>query len=67
MICISSRFFCNTSCEYYLYHEDLSEINYLFCYCPLYGLKDCKGSFKYSNKFKIVPTVRNHTKPRITI
>lgn len=46
-----SRFFSNTSCEYYPCH-DFDRINCLFCFCPLYGL-DCGGDFSVNaNGFK---------------
>lgn len=40
---MSYRFFSNKECEYYPCH-DASEINCLFCFCPLYFL-DCKGNY----------------------
>lgn len=45
----SSRYFSNTSCEYYPCHPNAKPENFscLFCYCPLYGLKDCGGSPSY--------------------
>ena len=39
------KFFSHKQCEYYPCHP-LDEINCLFCYCPLYILKDCKGNYK---------------------
>ena len=39
------KFFSHKQCEYYPCHQ-LDEINCLFCYCPLYILKDCKGHYK---------------------
>ena len=39
------KFFSHKQCEYYPCHQ-LDEINCLFCYCPLYILKDCKGNYK---------------------
>ena len=36
------KFFSHKQCEYYPCHQ-LDEINCLFCYCPLYILKDCSG------------------------
>ncbi len=44
------KFFQNTECEYFPCHKvkDNKDFNCLFCYCPLYGLKDkCGGNFKY--------------------
>ncbi len=40
---MSYKFFQNTACEYYPCH-DLTELNCLFCFCPLYG-KDCPGDY----------------------
>ena len=39
------KFFSHKQCEYYPCHQ-LDEINCLFCYCPLYILKDCKGNYR---------------------
>ena len=48
MIQDSSRFFANRKCEYYPCHQGITEINCLFCYCPLYHMQHCPGnpSFK---------------------
>jgi len=46
----SSKFFQNKECEYFPCHniKDVNKFNCLFCYCPLYHLKDkCGGNFKY--------------------
>ena len=45
----SSRYFSNTSCEYYPCHPNAKPENFscLFCYCPLYGLTDCGGTPTY--------------------
>lgn len=43
----SSRFFENKDCEYYPCHKDVEELNCLFCYCPMYGLKNCPGNPEY--------------------
>ncbi len=51
----SSRFFCNKDCEYFPCHKgvDEDEFNCLFCYCPLYFLKDeCGGDFVMKNGVK---------------
>lgn len=51
----NAQFFENKSCQYYPCHENMAEINCLFCFCPLYfltcgstkqkrtshGIKDC--------------------------
>lgn len=50
---MSYKFFSNTKCEYFPCHKtnDLENFNCLFCYCPLYALKDkCGGNFKYTEK-----------------
>lgn len=44
------KFFQNKRCEYYPCHEGLedNQFNCLFCYCPLYALRDqCGGNFSY--------------------
>ncbi len=49
---MSSRFFCNRSCEYFPCHETdrPDEFNCLFCFCPLYALgEDCPGAKRYDN------------------
>jgi Zn-finger protein len=49
------KFFQNTACEYFPCHqiEDASNFNCLFCYCPLYLLKDtCGGNFNYDHGVK---------------
>ena len=38
------KFFNNIECEYYPCHN-MSNINCLFCYCPLYHMDDCEGSY----------------------
>lgn len=43
-------YFCNRECEYFPCHptDNPEEFNCLFCYCPLYVLRDtCGGDFKY--------------------
>ena len=49
------KFFQNTKCEYFPCHKvkNEAEFNCLFCFCPLYMLKEsCGGNFKYTNGFK---------------
>lgn len=44
-------FFNHKTCEYFPCHKtnDPDNFNCLFCYCPLYALKDkCGGNFKYT-------------------
>ena len=44
-------YFLNRECEYYPCH-DLSEEKFscLFCYCPLYDMEDCGGTYFISDK-----------------
>lgn len=47
------KFMQNSKCEYFPCHniEKKEEFNCMFCYCPLYALKDsCGGNFKYNEK-----------------
>lgn len=46
----SSRFFSNVQCEYYPCHENVEEMNCLFCYCPLYERTCCPGKPEYIEK-----------------
>jgi len=41
---MSYDFFENKSCEFHPCHK-IEEINCLFCFCPLYNLKNCGGNF----------------------
>lgn len=50
IIANSSRFFCNTSCEYYPCHESDEPLNCLFCYCPLYNVENCPGNYVWIDK-----------------
>jgi Zn-finger protein len=46
------RFFTHRKCEYFPCHSGISEddFNCLFCYCPLYALKEeCGGDFFYND------------------
>ncbi len=43
----SSRYFENRDCNSYPCHKGDGHINCLFCYCPLYHMENCPGSFKY--------------------
>ena len=50
---MSYKFFRNDKCEYFPCHKTNNPENFncLFCYCPLYALKDkCGGNFKYTEK-----------------
>jgi len=46
----SYKYFENRDCRYYPCHKGIDEINCLFCYCPLYTMKDCPGNPKYKEK-----------------
>jgi len=49
------KFSQNTKCEYFPCHKlkNDADFNCMFCFCPLYMLKDnCGGNFKYTNGFK---------------
>lgn len=49
------KFFQHRECEYFPCHTTSKpeEFNCLFCYCPLYMLKDkCGGNFKYTRGVK---------------
>ncbi|MEW9077385.1 cysteine-rich small domain-containing protein [Terrisporobacter glycolicus] len=46
------KFFNHKECEYFPCHKtnDPDNFNCLFCYCPLYALKDkCGGNFRYTD------------------
>jgi len=45
----SSKFFANKECQYYPCHKCDTDINCLFCYCPLYDM-DCPGNYKMVEK-----------------
>ncbi len=43
----SYKFFSNKACKYYPCHKSDSDINCLFCFCPLYSMGDkCGGDFR---------------------
>lgn len=47
------KFVQNKKCEYFPCHkvEKENTFNCLFCYCPLYALKEkCGGNFRYTEK-----------------
>ncbi len=56
---MSYKFFSNKKCEYYPCHninkdfKDLNcsneDLNCLFCYCPLYRIKECGGDYEIMN------------------
>ena len=46
------KFFNHQDCEYFPCNKtnDPDNFNCLFCYCPLYALKDkCGGNFRYTD------------------
>ncbi|MCR5687583.1 MAG: cysteine-rich small domain-containing protein [Lachnospiraceae bacterium] len=45
----SCRFFANKKCEYYPCHDMDTDINCLFCFCPLYE-HECPGNYKMTEK-----------------
>ncbi len=49
------KFVQNKKCEYFPCHrvKDVESFNCLFCFCPLYLLKeDCEGNYKYNTGIK---------------
>ncbi|MCR5342700.1 MAG: ATP-binding cassette domain-containing protein [Butyrivibrio sp.] len=46
-----SSYFLNKECEYYPCHNLPEEcFSCMFCYCPLYDMKDCGGEYTYTEK-----------------
>ena len=61
----SSRFFANKECEFYPCHDSRTDINCLFCYCPLYG-HECPGDAKIKEKDgKMIKSCRDCLFPHI--
>ena len=50
MIKNDHRYFENRECRYYPCHEGISHLNCLFCFCPLYGMRECPGDPKFTEK-----------------
>ncbi|WP_291325093.1 cysteine-rich small domain-containing protein [Desulfovibrio sp. UCD-KL4C] len=50
----SFRFFRNHQCRYFPCHEveNNLEFNCLFCFCPLYHLEKCGGTYEIKNGIK---------------
>ncbi|WP_430809717.1 MULTISPECIES: cysteine-rich small domain-containing protein [unclassified Carboxylicivirga] len=49
------KFIQHNKCEFFPCHKvkNVAEFNCLFCFCPLYMLKDkCGGNFTYLNEVK---------------
>lgn len=46
----SAEFFRNDKCKWFPCHkvEDDTDFNCLFCFCPLYHLKECGGNYAYT-------------------
>ena len=44
----SYKFYQNTDCEYFPCHEvsDTENFSCLFCYCPLYKMENCGGTYE---------------------
>ena len=52
------KYFSHKECEFFPCHKesDGENFNCLFCFCPLYLVKDCGGAFAYTNRgIKIAP------------
>ena len=43
------KFFQHTECEFFPCHKS-GKVNCLFCFCPLYYLKDCGGTYTYTDR-----------------
>lgn len=41
----SYSYFENRECKYYPCHKGIEEMNCLFCYCPLYQMQNCPGTY----------------------
>lgn len=43
----NSAYFQNRECEFFPCHKtsDPEDFNCLFCYCPLYRMKECDGNY----------------------
>ena len=46
-----SSFFRNCECEHFPCHkiDNGEDFNCMFCYCPLYHLKECGGNFTFTD------------------
>ena len=44
------QYFSHRNCEFFPCHEgaDPDKFNCLFCYCPLYSMGDCGGTFTFT-------------------
>ena len=43
------KFFQHTDCEFFPCHKT-EKVNCLFCFCPLYPIKDCGGIYTYTDR-----------------
>lgn len=43
----SYKYFKNKDCKYYPCHKDMTELNCLFCYCPMYRFENCLGKCSF--------------------
>ena len=60
----SYRFFENKACKYFPCHKGLEEFNCLFCYCPMYPIKECPGNPQFvEKKAKNIKVCTNCTFP----
>jgi len=54
-MCYQYKFFSHKECEFFPCHktDNADNFNCLFCYCPLYSIKDCGGNYSIlDNKIK---------------
>lgn len=57
---MSYKHFSNIECEYYPCHGLVGQ-NCLFCFCPLYFMKECGGDFKMHKGVKdCAGCIKNH-------
>ena len=62
----NSKYFKNNQCEYFPCHRLEGDFNCLFCYCPLYSMKNCPGNPVYKEKNgKMLKVCTNCTFPHI--
>ncbi len=63
----SYRFYENKECKYYPCHQGIEEMNCMFCYCPLYRMKNCPGTYELIHKEdgRIIKSCMNCTFPHI--
>lgn len=60
----SYRFFENRDCKYFPCHEGLKDFNCLFCYCPMYHIKNCPGNPEFMDiRDKSIKVCSNCTFP----